>query len=282
MVTNEASHDEIACEGGPVMVANLADFMQWRGSEALPPSMATELHYWSSFTGELPETWQPNGPAGHQYLACSDPAGRRAELIDWIVAHWPGTAVERGEMRWTAVRPDGKKLQADLPPDSEYDRAIRDLGQEGIHRFGQDASAYLWSAVPGHVRIDVAASRSLVLLAQIDYADDDDDVAQAWRHVSAAAAPAAGTGLRYRIGPGPVVVAWAPNSAGDATRPLDGIEVEPGRPGVMLDITIPASGVLAWLEPGIYASSLHYHESDRWAVSWCRLERVQDPQPEAQ
>ncbi|MCD2514883.1 hypothetical protein LQ564_00980 [Massilia sp. G4R7] len=281
MVRNEAWHDEIACEGGPVMVANLADFMQWRGSEALPASMATELHYWSPFTGELPEAWQPNGPSGHQYLACSDPAGRRAALMDWIVARWPGAAVERGDGRWTAVRPDGKKLQAELSPDSEYDRAIRDLGQEGIHRFGQDASAYLWSAAPGHVRIEVAASRSLVLLAQIEYADGDDDVAQAWRHVSAAAAPVAGAGLRYRIDPGPAVLAWAPNSAGDATRPLAAIDAGPGQPGVLLDLALPASGVLVWLEPGIYASSLHYHEADRWAVSWCRLERVRDPQLDA-
>jgi hypothetical protein len=122
--------EEIVCEGGPVLVANLSDFRHWRGAEPFDSSQATELHYWSTFTSELPEQWQPNGPDGHQYLAGSNPAQLREQLIALVQTLWPGTSIDRTESIWMATRPDGKKLNIALSPDSEYDNAIRKLEHE--------------------------------------------------------------------------------------------------------------------------------------------------------
>lgn len=272
MRDEQAWSEEIACEGGPVLVANLADFLQWHGSEPFAPSMATELHYWSSFTNELPEAWQPNGPAGHQYLTSADPIGHREEMMDWIAARWPGTLVERGDGMWRAVRPDGKQLRAVLSPDSEYDRAIRNLGHEGIHRFGRDASAYLWSVAPGRVGIHVAPSRDTILLFQFEYVDDEAAEQQARQFVLDASVPV-DEGLRYRVDPGPLVVSWAPNSARDLAQAVGETDTSPGQPGVLLDFLTVGSGALLWLEAGTYAVSSGYHQEARWGLTWCRFKR---------
>ena len=91
-INRPAWFDEIGCEGGPVIVANLDDFLQWRGSEPFNPSNATELHYWSPFTAELPQQWQPNGPSGHQYLPCANPVQTRESLMAFLTERWPGTS----------------------------------------------------------------------------------------------------------------------------------------------------------------------------------------------
>ncbi len=141
--------DEIGCEGGPVLVANLDDFEHWRGSDPLDSSRATELHYWSPFTSELPEQWHPSGPTGHQYLASANPSETREKLMSTLLNHWPGTTVDRTDGTWRAIRPDGRILNAALSPDSEYDSATRNLGDDGIHCFGSGAIGYLWSVAPG-------------------------------------------------------------------------------------------------------------------------------------
>ena len=271
---NMAWQTEIECEGGPVLVANLADFLQWHGSEAIDPALATELHYYSPFTGELPENWQPNGPTGHQYLASADPATTRENLMALVLARWPGTDVDRSGLQWHATRPDGRVLRAALSPDSEYDRAIRNLGTEGIHAFGEGASAYLWSAMSTLVRIRVGAARDTLLLSQVEFADDNEEADRAHERVLALNDSAAGPSLHYCVDAGPVVVTWSPNSVGDLRRPIAASEIDRDHPGVLLDLSLEESGALVWLEPGTYASTLGYHEEDNYGVAWCLLRRL--------
>ncbi|WP_426318617.1 hypothetical protein [Pseudoduganella sp. R-43] len=271
---NLAWSEEIGCEGGPVLVANLDDFAHWRGSEPFDASMATELHYWSPFTSELPEQWQPNGPNGHQYLAASNPSEAREQLMSLVLDLWPGTVIERTEPTWRAKRPDGKVLNVALSPDSEYDNATRNFDAERVHHFGEGASGYLWSAAPGMVRMDLVETRDCLVLSQVEFADDDQDAQRAvdhalsadWRHI----APA----LQYEVTAGPVVVAWSPNSARDLSKPVSHGDATPTSPGLLLDLATGGSGALLWLAPGLYESTLQYHEEGSWAISWCRLQRV--------
>jgi hypothetical protein len=277
MTTNRpAWFDEIGCEGGPVIVANLDDFLEWRGSEPLNPSSATELHYWSPFTAELPQQWQPNGPSGHQYLPCADPVQTRESLTALLTERWPGTKVDRSNSTWRAVRPDGRVLNAALSPDSEYDRAIRDLGADGIHTYSRGASAYLWSTCPGMVRIDIDETRRYMLLSQVEYADDETDAQVAYTHALSAPHGHVQPSQQYQITEGPIVVAWAPNSARDWSTSRSSMETTCALPGKLLDLSTDGSGALLWLEPGVYQSTLQYHEEGSWAVSWCRLQRL-DP-----
>jgi|GEM_PF-2599597 len=267
---------EIACEGGPVLVVNLDDFGFWRGVEPFDSSRATELHYWSPFTPELPEHWHPNGPTGHQYLASANPSLAREELMALLLNLWPGTTVDRSGSTWRASRPDGRTLNAALSPDSEYDSATRTLGSDGIHHFGDGTAGYLWSVAPGMVRIDVDEKRDFLLLSQVEYADDEHGAQEAYDHALGAAWFEAAPTKQYRVTLGPVVVTWAPNSACDLTGPIDHADAEPSRSGVLLDMATAGSGALLWLKPGLYESSLQYREEDSWAISWCRLQRIDE------
>jgi hypothetical protein len=265
---------EIECEGGPVLVANLDDFLQWHGSDAIDPALATQLHYYSPFTGELPESWQPNGPAGHQYLASANPAKSREALMALVLARWPGTDIDRSRSQWHATRPDGRVLRAALWPNSEYDRAIRHFGDEGIHSFGNKASAYLWDALSVPVRIYLGAARDTLLLSSVEFADDEEEAERAYARVLALDTPLETGSLRYHVGDGPVVVAWSPNSVHDLQRPIGTGDTGRDRPGMLLDMAREESGALVWLEPGSYASSRGYHEEDNYGVAWCLLQRL--------
>lgn len=263
---------DIECDGGPVLVANLDDFLQWHGSDAIDPALATELLYYSPFTGELPQNWQPNGPTGHQYLASADPAKSRDELIAFMLAHWPGTVVDRSHSQWHVTRPDGRVLRVALSPDSEYDRATRHLGNESVHAYGDGASAYLWSAIPGRVR--VRAARDTLLLSQVEFADDQEEAERAHQRAAALGAAAEPGSLAYRVSHGPVVVAWSPNSVRDLREPIAAADAGRDRPGKLLDLAFAQSGALIWLEPGIYTSTMGYHEQDNYGIAWCRLRRL--------
>ena len=265
---------DIECEGGPILVANLDDFLQWHGSDPIDPALATELHYYSPFTGELPEAWQPNGPTGHQYLASTDPAKRRDELIAWMLARWPGTEVDRSRPQWRATRPDGRVLRVGLSPDSEYDRAIRNLGDEGVHAYGDGAAAYLWSSASTPVRIHLGAARDTLLLSRVEFADDNDEAERAHDRALALGAASSPNGLRYRVSGGAVVVTWSPNSMGDLRQPIAAADTDRDCPVKLLDLSLEESGALVWLEPGMYGSMLGYHEQDNYGVEWCLLRRL--------
>ncbi|MBF6907448.1 hypothetical protein HN295_19985, partial [Acinetobacter baumannii] len=139
----------------------------------------------------------------------------RDDLIATVLERWPQTRIDRGGSTWRAIRPDGRVLHAALWPDSEYDRMCRGLEAEGIYGFDQGASGYFWSVSPGMVRIDVDKARDQLLLSQVEYVDDDDDVREAYDFMLGAQGDAPPPGVQYRVTSGPVVVAWSPNSGRD-------------------------------------------------------------------
>jgi hypothetical protein len=172
------------------------------------------------------------------------------------------------------TRPDGKCLNAALWPDSAYERAIRRLKYEALHQFGPSRQCYLWSAEPCSVKISVDGSRTWLCLAQVNYADHEAGRAAAHAfplsHEGAGDAP----GLRYRVEQGPVVIACSPNDARDTSTAIDALPLSMHSPGAMIDFSFGSHAFALWLMPGVYESSLFYHEEDRWAVSWCKLQRV--------
>ena len=116
-----------------------------------------------------------------------------------LLSLWPGTTVDRAGATWRARRPDGRIMNAALSPDSEYDSAIRDLGIDGIHQFGEQAYAYLWGAAPGMVRIDVDEKRDFLLLSQVEYADNERDAQAAYDHALRAPWVDASPTHQYRV-----------------------------------------------------------------------------------
>ena len=171
----------IECEGGPVIVANLADFLHWRGTDPLPESERRELHLWSLFTAELPERFRPNGPNGHQYVPAPDFAALEAmrdELFRFVTDKWPGTTITKKFERWRVRLPDGGVLNVVFEPASEYDRCIRDLPEVKLHTFDGNRRGLVWSIVPGIVDVLRLADGQL-LLVQVECADDDEQAESA-------------------------------------------------------------------------------------------------------
>ena len=265
---------EIGCEGGPVLVANSDDFSHWFGAESLDPADATHVHFWSSFTSELPLKFQPNGPKGHQYLNSESPDALRETLIKTVVEQWPGAVINRDEPTWIAMLPDGRKLNVALSPSSEYDRATRNLESEGVHTFNERSACYLWSVGPGIVRINVDSSRKFLLMTQVEFANDDTDVQVAYEYAMTENKASNGAGIQYRISQGPIVVVWSPNSVKDLSPSIDFRNSKPSHAGTLMDLATDCSGASLWLEPGLYESTLNYYEKETWGVSWCLLRRI--------
>lgn len=266
----------IGCEGGPVVVMNLADFLHWRGAEPLPDSERQELHLWSPFTPELPERFRPDGPTGHQYLPAAGPealAAMRDELFGFVRERWPGTVVTQEFETWIARRPDGARLHVAFEPTSEYDRATRDLDEVQLHRFDTARDSIVWSVEPGTVEV-VRQAPGELLLVQIRYAEDAEPRDSA---IERAAAEAAGRNqageLTLVLEPGPVVVAWAPNSALDGQAEILANPPSAAEPGILLDLATGGSGALLSLPPGSYAATIGDWADDRSGAAWCAFLR---------
>ncbi|MCA9174753.1 MAG: hypothetical protein KDB14_09745 [Planctomycetales bacterium] len=297
---------EIGCEGGPVLVANFADFREWSGAEPFPPDRHTELLFYSPFTHELPDRFRANGDNGHHYFQADNPAALAEELLAACLERFPGSTVQAGEGHWTVVRPDGKQLHASLEPSSEYALATRQLAEQSIHRFGSNCACHLWSVEPGIVRIEVRRRHSELLLAQVTFADEPADEDAAYAHARLAKLPAADDDVHFEVrheasreaagpqgltrvacdggpaspqgltrvacdgGPaGPVIVAWSPASYRDLDAPIELDRLGDGRPGLELNLATAGSGAAIWLRPGSYVARTGAHESETWGVSWC-------------
>lgn len=266
---------EIACEGGPVLVANSDDFREWTGSEPFPSSRRKQLLFYSPFTRELPEEFRKYGDTGHVVVETSDPAGLRDRLIAACMESFPGSTVDRTGGSWVLTRSDGKKLHAYLEPSSEYALATRTLKEDGLHAFGNARSCFLWSAEPGVVLVQVSRDHSMLMLAQVNYANSDQDVADAYAHASTTP-PTNDSGVRYEVVQGPVVAIWSPQSAADLQTGFNIDNSSPGNPGVALDLVTSKSGAAVWLRPGRYAARTAYSNAASWGVSWCLLTPVSD------
>lgn len=147
-------------------------------------------------------------------------------------------------------------------------------GHEAIHHFGSGRSGYLWRVLPGCVRISVDSLRATLCLAQIEYAEDDAGRTAAHAYALAYDGVQDAPGLHYRVGAGPVVIAWAASSVMDTSTAIDRLPLSGASPGALIDFAGGPNAAAVWLTPGLYASSLFFHEEDRWGVSWCRLQRI--------
>lgn len=119
---------------------------------------------------------------------------------------------------WIARRPDGLELSVCLDPTSEYDRCCRHLNDILVHRYASGSACVVWAVEPGlvHIRRTVGARR--LELAQVFFADDDNDVRAALAYVHGVQGDAERSPVLLEVAPGPIVVSWAPNGFGD----LDG------------------------------------------------------------
>lgn len=147
-------------------------------------------------------------------------------------------------------------------------------GHEAIYQFGQGHTCYLWSAIPGSVRISVDSARDALCLAQVEYANDDAGRAAALAYALAFDGVQEAPGMQYRVTKGPVVIAWAENSVKDTSSDIERLALSAASPGALIDFAGGPNACAVWLAPGVYASSLFFHEEDRWGVSWCTLQRV--------
>ncbi len=264
----------ISCEGGPVIVANLADFLHWRGTDPLPDAERRELHLWSLFTAELPAHFHPNGPNGHQFIPAPDYAtleAMRDELFSFVTDRWPGTTITRKFERWVVRRPDGAALNVVFDPTSEYDRCIRDLPVVKLHAFEGDRRCLVWSVVPGVVHVLRLAAGQL-LLVQVEYADDDEQAEAAVQR----AIEQAQTGdnvdeMSFVIEQSTIVVAWAPVSAGDIARERLSDECSATSPGVPLEFATGEAGALLGMPLGTYTVTTGMWDDGRTGGGWCAL-----------
>jgi hypothetical protein len=271
----------IACEGGPVIVAGIAEFLRWRGSEPLPNAERRELHLWSSFTSELPERFHPDGPNGHQFIPARDHAAleeMRDELFRFVSDKWPNTIVTKEHERWVARRQDGARLNVEFSPSSEFDRCIRDLSEIKVHNFDTDKRCLVWSAEPGTVELLRAASGSLVL-AQVRYADDDEAAEAAVQAAfSEALTIERGAELSFAIEHTTVAIAWATVSARDCP-PEVLTEQSLTAPGVVLDFPTDEAGALLGIAAGTYSVTIGEWSDDQTAAAWCCLKLRGPAQP---
>ncbi len=151
---------------------------------------------------------------------------------------------------------------------------VRRAGYDSVHGFGHGHACYLWRVAPGSVRVSVDSSRTFLCLAHIEYADNEAgrDAAHAYALAYHSADPAAG--VEYRVSAGPIVIAGAASSVSDTSTSIASLPLSAATAGALVDFASGPNAAALWLEPGLYASSLFYHEEDRWGVSWCRLQRI--------
>ena len=155
------------------------------------------------------------------------------------------------------------------------DAPVQNGALDAIHPF-EGHSCYLWSVTPGSIRIMVDPTRTFLCLARIEYADNEAgrDAAHAYA-LGYQAAPSP-DGLAYRVSEGPIVIAWSTCSVLDTSTAIRALPLSAATPGALIDFSTGPNAAALWIAPGLYVSSLFYHEEDRWAVSWCRLQRVSD------
>ena len=157
-----------------------------------------------------------------------------------------------------------------------FGQAVDSGGLEAIHHYGPANACYLWRVAPGMVTISVDSTRGRLCLAQIEYADSDADRAAARAYALAFDGLQQASGLHYRVDKGPVVAVCATNSVQDTSTSIARLPLSGASPGGLIDFAGGPNAAALWLVPGLYASSLFFHEEDRWGVSWCRLQRVSD------
>ncbi|MEJ7805432.1 MAG: hypothetical protein WKG03_05875 [Telluria sp.] len=168
----------------------------------------------------------------------------------------------------------GAVLVANVDDFAHWLGGAEHAGHEAVQLFDPGSSCYLWRALPGSVRVSVDSARTTLCLVQVEYADDDAGRAAALAFALASGAVQQAPGLQYRVTRGPVVLAWAGNSVLDTSTAIARLPLSGASAGALIDFAGGPNAAAVWVTPGVYASSLFFHEEDRWGVSWCRLQRV--------
>lgn len=261
---------EIGCEGGPILVANHSDFLQWTGTTPFASTQHTHLLYYSAFSSELPATFSKHGTTGHIYIKSESPAIARDKLMATCIELFPGSEVDTSNQSWVLTRPDGRKLHASLQPSNEYDASIKDLDEDRNYSYGEESSCYLWSAQPGVVLIEISRDNTQLLLAQVYFADSDSDAEKGYEfaRTSDIAKP---TGTSYKIDKGAVMAIWSPQAASDLSTSFNLDSIGTNKPGVELDLLTESSGAAFWMQSGIYSARVGHHQTENWGMSWCVL-----------
>jgi hypothetical protein len=148
------------------------------------------------------------------------------------------------------------------------------IGHEAVHLLGSGHSVYLWNALPGTVRVSTDGARDSLCMAQVEYADNDSCREAAYAFALAFRGAPLAPLMQYTVTHGPVLIAWSGNQAADSSTALASLPLSASTPGALVDFARGQSAAALWLRPGVYASSLFFHEEDRWGVSWCRLQRL--------
>lgn len=170
----------------------------------------------------------------------------------------------------------GSVIVANVADFAHWSGAPAHAGHEAVHPFEPGCACYLWRVLPGSVSISVDSGRAALWLAQIEYAEDDAGRKAAYAYALAYDGAQQAPGLLYRVGAGPVVIAWAANSVKNTSTAIERLPLSGASAGALIDFAGGPNAAAVWLEPGVYASSLFFHEDDQWGVSWCKLQRVSD------
>jgi hypothetical protein len=286
--------------GNLLMIANAADFAHWTGSKPLPKSERRELCVYSPFTAELPEAFRPCGPAGYQYIPAatySELEHLRDELIAYVVGRWPGTTIDedRSETWWVLKRPDGKRLNVQFYPMSEYDRCSRDFRDfPKVHTFDRHRRAIIWAVQWDNIQVARDTTGRLAL-AEVPYAEDEDMAAYAAQWLLNLAAsdplPFDVSPPFFDVSPGPLVVALAQHSADDEGEGVVHDDTSTAKPGEILDFSLArsagrvdrrrgqefcgaSSGVALAIPAGRYAVRTDTMDGDDWEISCCVFDRM--------
>jgi len=271
----------VGCEGGPVIIAPAATYMNWPGAAPLPIQQRTKLHVWGQFTSELPEKFRPAGPEGHQFIEASGDAlvALKDELVLWLRSKWPGVQMQEEFSEIQVTRPDDKQMWFELAPASEYDRSWQESGQNKeawYHSWGQVKKTLFWEVEGGGiVEIGRSEDRSELVLLRT-WVDEEADEQKAKAMVEQGKEPEQADLEPMELGD-VLVVAWSPPGAQDVEQAssLEALE-QLGRQDAVSELEtvgIADMGAVFGVASGRYVVSYGELEADDWSARWCRLRR---------
>jgi hypothetical protein len=302
---------QVACEyGGPVLIADAADYEKWAGTLAYPLEARRVLHYWGQFSAELPEPWSQDG--GHVWREADDfdaLVRDRDALLNAVKATFAGATVTRDDTGGADVRlADGRRMTIELWPKSAYDEACESEDPAWLHDYstpsGRRGRGLFWDKQgSGDFFVGATEARDEVLLLRT-WVDDDalQDTAKAWVDTDPPD-EIRGEGIELVVAEAPLVVAYSPHTwlgvlgperLAELTAPADPDDVRARMQAAYRSlIAIPAGAPVQMLsteenddiaavlhaQTGTYDVSVGFYDPEvpdgapGWSCTWCRLVR---------
>ncbi|MBX3189296.1 MAG: hypothetical protein KF819_19890 [Labilithrix sp.] len=268
----------IACEGGPLLVADVDGFAHWTGAASIPGTQKT-LHYWGQFTRELPPPFAQDG--GHRFEACASHEEAQAKLralVSAVRATFSGANVaERDDGSIEIALPDRRRMWAELSPKSAYDAAWQAHQSEEAftHPISPTQHGLFWDTEgPGVVEIAISPARDAVLMLRT-WPSGDENEAEEERAVRALVEPRSDREERAAdilLSSGASVFVWSPTAAAQLADVSDLRALADADPPASLRTTIfDGLGTVLRLVPGRYEATVAAHEGETWSCRWCRL-----------